>query len=100
MASWTETFVADPHVVPVQMNVGPRQSALVEHVVLHAPLPHTYGLQELVMGVTHALVVLHIAAGVSVEPVHVAAAQVVPDAYFRQAPLPLHVPSVPQVAAV
>jgi hypothetical protein len=49
--------------------------------------------------VTHALLVLQVAVGVSVDPVQVAIAQVVPAAYFRQAPLPLHVPSVPQVEA-
>jgi hypothetical protein len=41
MATWTETFVADPQVVPVQMNVGPTQSALVLQVVLHALVPQT-----------------------------------------------------------
>ena len=49
-------------------------------------------------GVTHALLVLHVAAGVSVVPVQTAATQVVPEAYLRQTPLPLHEPSVPQVA--
>jgi hypothetical protein len=49
-------------------------------------------------GVTQVLLALHIAAGVSVEPVQLAATQVVPAAYLRQAPLPLHEPSVPQVA--
>ena len=42
---------------------------------------------------------LQVAAGVSVVPVQVAATHVVPDAYLRHAPLPLHEPSVPQVAA-
>jgi hypothetical protein len=49
--------------------------------------------------VTHALLVLHVAAGVNVDPVHDGATQIVPEAYLRQAPLPLHVPSVPHVAA-
>jgi hypothetical protein len=42
---------------------------------------------------------LHVRAGVSVEPVQLAATQVVPEAYRRQAPLPLQNPSVPQAAA-
>jgi hypothetical protein len=42
---------------------------------------------------------LHVRAGVNVEPVHVAATQVVPAAYRRQPPLPLQVPSVPQLGA-
>ena len=45
-----------------------------------------------------APLVLHVEAGVSVVPVQLAAMQVVPDAYLRQAPLPLQEPSVPQVA--
>ena len=43
---------------------------------------------------------LQVAVGVSVIPVQVAAMQVVPAAYLRQAPPPLQVPSLPQVAAV
>jgi len=100
MASWTETFVAEPQVIPVQMNCGPRQSALVAQVVLQAPDPQTYGLHELVEGATHTLVVLQVDVGVNVEPVQVAIAQGVPAAYFRQPPPPLQVPSLPQVAAV
>jgi hypothetical protein len=72
---------------------------LVVHVVLQAPVPHAYGAHATFVGVTQALLVLHVAAGVSVVPVHTAATQVVPEAYFRQTPLPLHDPSVPHVAA-
>jgi hypothetical protein len=99
IASWTVTFVAEPQVVPVQTKFGPRQSALPMQVVLHAPVPQTYGLHGLVAGVTQVLAVLQVAAGVSVDPVQVAPAQTVPAAYFRQAPPPLHVPSVPHVEA-
>jgi hypothetical protein len=49
--------------------------------------------------VTHALLALHVEVGVSVEPVQLAAMQVVPAPYLRQAPPPLQVPSVPQVEA-
>ena len=67
-------------------------------VVLHAPVPHAYGTHETVAGVTHALLELHVAFGVSVDPVQLAGTQVVPAAYLRQALLPSHEPSVPQVA--
>jgi len=60
-------------------------------------VPHTYGLQAAFDGVTHVFVELQVAAGVSVEPVQVAAAHWVPAAYLRQAPLPLQEPSVPHV---
>jgi len=73
---------------------------LLLQVVLHAPVPHAYAPHDCVAGVTQALLVLQVEAGVSVEPVQLAAMQVVPDAYLRQAPPPLHVPSVPHVAAV
>jgi hypothetical protein len=36
MATWTETFVAVPQVVPVQTYGAPLQSVLVAQVVLHA----------------------------------------------------------------
>jgi hypothetical protein len=42
---------------------------------------------------------LHERVDVSVEPVQVAAAHCVPEAYTRQPPAPLHEPSVPQVDA-
>jgi hypothetical protein len=86
------------HVVPMQTYGGPAQSLVAAHVVLQAPVPHAYGAHDMLVGVTQALLVLHVAAGVSVVPVQTAATQVVPDAYFRQAPLPLQEPSVPQVA--
>ena len=42
---------------------------------------------------------LQVRAGVNVVPVHVAAAHCVPALYRRQAPLPLHMPSVLQLDA-
>jgi len=77
---------------------GDTQSALAVQAVLHAPVPHVYGLHMLVFGVTQLPLVLQVDVGVSVEPVQAAAAQGVPDAYFWQAPLPSHRPLVPQVA--
>ena len=40
IATWTETLVAVPQVVPVQTYGGPAQSALVVQLFLHAPVPH------------------------------------------------------------
>jgi hypothetical protein len=42
---------------------------------------------------------LQVRAGVNVVPEHEAATQVVPVTYSRQAPAPLQVPSLPQLAA-
>ncbi len=67
-------------------------------VVLHTPVPQAYGAHATFAGVTQALAALHVAAGVSVDPVQLAPTQVVPAAYLRQAPLPLQEPSVPHVA--
>jgi hypothetical protein len=77
---------------------GDTQSALAVQAVLHAPVPHMYGLHMLVLGVMQLPLVLQVAVGVSVDPVQEDAAQAVPDAYFWQAPLPSHLPLVPQVA--
>jgi hypothetical protein len=80
---------------------GETQSAVTVQVVLQAPVPHMYGLHIVVAGVTHALLVLQVEAGVSVLPVEgqLAAMHWVPDGYFWQAPLPLQRPFVPQVDA-
>ena len=42
---------------------------------------------------------VHVDGAVSRPAVQVASAQVVPTAYLRQAPLPSHIPSRPQVDA-
>jgi hypothetical protein len=68
-------------------------------LVLHAPVPHAYAPHDWLAGVTHALLELHVEVGVSVDPVQLAAMQVVPAAYFRHMPPPSQVPSVPQVEA-
>ena len=100
-ASWTVNIVAELQVVPMQTKLGARQSAFVVHVVLHAPVPHMYGEQDEDAGVLQVPPPLQVAAGVSVEPVlgQLAAAHCVPEAYWRQAPLPLQNPSRPQVEA-
>jgi len=66
--------------------------------VRQTPAPHAYGAHDTFVGVTHMPLPLHVDAGVSVDPVHVEAAQIVPAAYRRQAPLPLQEPSVPHIA--
>jgi hypothetical protein len=83
----------------VQTLGGPLQSVLVVQVVLQAPALQAYGTQDIVAGVTHIPLALQVAAAVRVDVVgQVAAMQVVPAAYRRQAPLPLQEPSVPHVA--
>ena len=57
---------------------GERQSALLLQVVLQAPVPQTYGSQAEVVTVWQVPVPLQVRAGVSVEPVQLAATQVVP----------------------
>jgi hypothetical protein len=56
------------------------QSALVVHVVLQAPVPHTNGSQPEVVAVWQVPVPLHVRAEVSVAPVQLAAAHCVPEA--------------------
>jgi hypothetical protein len=80
---------------------GARQSAVVAHVVRHAPLvPHRNGsqLDDAEAGL-HTPMPSHVRAGVSVEPLHVAAMHTVPVACCRHVPAPLHMPSLPQVIA-
>jgi hypothetical protein len=83
--------------MPAVQTLGETQSALVAQVVLQAPLPQTYGAQELVVFAQVPLPSQD-AAGVNADPVQAAAAQPVPAAYFWQAPLPLQSPLRPQVA--
>ena len=62
-----------------------------------APAPHTYGSHDDADVVWQVPVPLQVRAGVNVDPVQVAAAQVVPAAYSRQPPVPSQNPSVPQL---
>jgi len=74
------------------------QSAVVAHVVLHAPVPHRYGAQ--LTAVWRQLPAPSQApAGVDVDPLHDAVPQLVPRGVGRQAPLPSHVPLKPQGGA-
>jgi hypothetical protein len=75
------------------------QSALLVHVVLHAPVPQLYGEHEDVVGVLQVPDPLQVADDVSVEPVQVAARHWVPEAYFWQPPAPSQKPVWPQVDA-
>jgi hypothetical protein len=84
---------------PAQMS-GEVQSAFAVQLVLHAFVPQTYGLHIFVIGVMHIPAVLQVAAGVSVTTVQVEPAQVVPDGYFWQPPVPSHLPLVPQLEAI
>jgi hypothetical protein len=85
---------------PLEQMFGETQSVSALHDILQTPEPHPYGSHIDVVAAWHVPVPLQVRADVSVDPVQVAAAQVVPAAYRRHAPLPLHIPSVPQVAAV
>jgi len=84
---------------PPEQMLGARQSPFTVHVVRHAPVPQTYGVQLDEVAAWQVPVPLQVRTEVSVEPVHVATAQFVPAAYSRQPPPPLQVPSLPQVAA-
>jgi len=71
------------------------QSAVVAHVVLHAPVPHRYGAQ--LTAVCRQLPTpSHAPTGVDVDPLHDAVPQLVPSGIGRQAPLPSQVPLKPQ----
>ena len=91
--------MAGVHLPPVQTKFALMQSALLVQPVLQAPVPQLYGVQEVVPGLLQVPVPLHVDAGVSVEPVQVAAAHCVPEANSRQAPFPSQAPSRPQLVA-
>jgi hypothetical protein len=80
---------------PMQVN-GATQSASAPQVALHADAPQTYGSHIDDVAAWQVPVPLHDRADVSVEPVQLAAAHVVPAAYRRQPPAPLQEPSWPQ----
>lgn len=61
---------------------------------------HWYGLQLVTFGFTQVPVVPQVHCGVSLLPEQLSGAQTVPTGYFRQAPAPSHLPSVPHIAAV
>jgi hypothetical protein len=78
--SFTVSIVDDVHVEPTQMYAASLQSALDVQLVLHAPVPHTYGAHDFEAGVLQVPIPSQAAAGVNVLPVQVAARQVVPAA--------------------
>jgi hypothetical protein len=79
---------------------GETQSVLVEQVVLHAVALQVKGTQLALVTVRHAPAPSHVRAGVSVEPVQLAATQTVPAAIWRHLPAPSQVPSFPQTLVV
>jgi hypothetical protein len=97
----------DPHATPtpflaqlppMQVN-GATQSASTVQVALQAFVPQAYGSHIEVVAAWQVPVPLQDRDDVSVDPVQLAVAQVVPAAYRRHAPAPSHVPSRPQVDA-
>jgi len=104
--------VAPPQVAPLPLRpqvpvvvlqrFGATQSALDAQVALHWPLVPQIRLPPQVVPVTvpQVPVPLHRRGGVKLVPVQVAAAHCVPLTYFRHAPAPSHMPSVPHVDAV
>ena len=86
------------HAPPTQ-TLGATQSASAVHDVLQALVPHTYAPHEAPDDIWQVPVPLQVRAAVNVDPVQLAAAQVVPLAYRRHPPPPSQVPSVPQVEA-
>jgi len=91
-----------PQLVPTQL-LGETQSAVLPQVILQAGAvggaagSHTYGSQSEVVTVLQTPVPSHRRGGVSVEPTQLGVAHCVVLAQNRQAPAPLHMPSVPQV---
>jgi hypothetical protein len=77
---------------------GDTQSVLAPQVVLQVgvAVSQTYGSQAELVTDRQTPVPSQVRCGVSVEPMQVAAAHWVPAAQKRHAPVPLHIPSVPQ----
>ena len=88
--------------VVVLQRLGATQYALDAQVALHWPFVPQMRLPPQVVGVAvpQVPVPLHRFGGLKLVPVQVAAPHCVPLTYFRQAPAPSHIPSVPQVEAV
>ena len=89
----------NPHELFPQV-FGDEQSLLLAHAALHAPVPQRNGAHELEAGFTHLPAPSQLDLPVNVvDPLgQLASAQVVPLAYFWQAPA-WHLPLVPQLAA-
>ncbi len=63
---------------------------------MQAPAPHAKGAQEDGSGGRQVPVPLQVRAELSMTPLQLAAPHSLPAAYWRQAPMPLQKPSVPQ----
>jgi len=91
-----------PQLVPTQL-FGDTQSAVLPQVILQAGAvggaagSQMYGSQSEVVTDLHTPAPSHRRGGVSVEPTQLGVAHWVVLAQNRQAPAPLHMPSVPQV---
>jgi hypothetical protein len=72
-----------------------QSAVVVVHEVLHASVPHWYGAHELVVADRHVPLPSHERGDDNVDPMQLAAPQVVPAGYMRHAPFPLHLPSAP-----
>ena len=88
------------HVVPLQM-FGATQCASIEQLFLQMPavVSHWNAMHDCIVAAAHAPAPSHSCGGLYVDPVHDAATHCVPLTCLRQAPAPLHVPSLPQVDA-
>jgi hypothetical protein len=93
----TTPFGFLPQMVPLHTKPV-AQSASVAQLVLHAAVPlHTYGLHAVSGPAAHIPVPLQRPAAISAPLPQLVAPHTVPDAYVRQAPMPLQAPSRPQL---
>jgi hypothetical protein len=98
-------IAADVHAVPfsswvqtLPMQLKPAtQSAAVAQLVLQFVVPQTYGLHERSIPGAQAPAASHRPATRSAPAVHISIPHTVLTAYLRHAPMPLHMPSSPQV---
>jgi hypothetical protein len=84
--------------LPIQLNPV-TQSALVAQLVLQLVVPQTYGLHERSIPAAQVPEASQRPARCSAPALHESAPHTVFAAYLRQAPMPLHCPSSPQVLA-
>jgi hypothetical protein len=100
--------VPAPQVAPMGLSpqlmfrhcAGETQSVLTEQVVLQAVALHVNGAQLALTTVRQVPAPSHVRAGVSVEPVQLAAAHWVPAATCRHLPVPSQLPSLAQTFVV
>ncbi len=86
--------------LPLMQVFGAAQSALAVQVVRQAPaVLQAYGSHSVLVTVRQTPAPLQVRFGVRVDPLQPPVEQTVPSAQYRQAPIPLQDPSVPQVLA-